>query len=483
MANYDPLSFSTLIDSSGVAAAGAKISYFETGSTTPKAVYSNAALTSAITQPVTCDSLGVMPVVYLSAGRYKRTVTTSTGTTLSAYAADPIDSSQELIAASAAPSTTYAFLRYHNTSDGHVYRRDSTNSSWIDEGAVDSLGNAATVTQQLAGTATTAFCTPDSVAALWQRGTDIASASTMSLPFTGGNEFNVTGTTTITGISTAAGGRKVRFKFASALKITYNATSMVIPGAADLSVPAGAMVEFTNEAAQDATGANWRVSNISFGNNVPLVSPLFLSKTASYTVTDADRGALIRFTALAADATLTLPAAAGRAGFEVTIVNASVFADNVTNATPFGVIVDPNASETIDGFTTRKTFAYSRVTIVCDGSNWYTKSGKWRFVSAHQVVTASASVAVAHSLGVRPDMVGYYLQCTTADLNYTQYDIVYGYPDNTDGGFSTGIVMIPDATNINYRVGTTAMWMMNKTTNAVANMTAASWRAIFWAEA
>jgi hypothetical protein len=43
--------------------------------------------------------------------------------------------------------------------------------------------------------------------------------------------------------------------------------------------------------------------------------------------------------------------------------------------------------------------------------------------------------------------------------------------------------MIPDATNINYRTATTAIWMVNKTTFAVSNITAASWRAIFWAEA
>ena len=258
MANFDPLSFTTLIDGSGVVAASAKINYYETGSTTPKAVYSDAGLTSAITQPVRASSLGVMPVVYLKAGRYKRAVTTSADVTLSAYAADPIDASVEMITAASAPSPTFPFLRYYDTGTGHVYERNSTDTGWTDLGAVDSLLNAATVTQQLAGTATTVASTPDSVASLWQRGTDIASAGTLSLPSSGGNVFNITGTTGVTGISSAQGGRAVWLKFAGALTITHNGTSMILPGAANITTVAGDTAIFVNEAAQDASGSNWR---------------------------------------------------------------------------------------------------------------------------------------------------------------------------------------------------------------------------------
>lgn len=258
MANFDPLSFQTLIDSTGAVAASAKIYYYETGTTTPKAVYSNAALSSAITQPVTASSLGVVPIVYLKAGRYKRAVTTSADVSLSAYAADPIDASVEMIVASAAPSPTYPFLRYHNTSDGHVYERKSDDSGWTDLGPVDSIGNAATVTQQLAGTSAAVYATPDSVAGLWQRGTDISSATTLSLPSTGGGVFNVTGTTTITGIGSAQGGRGIWLRFAGALTFTHNATSLILPGAADITTVAGDCAFMVNEAAADASGSNWR---------------------------------------------------------------------------------------------------------------------------------------------------------------------------------------------------------------------------------
>lgn len=258
MANFDPLAGEVLLDSSGAVAASAKIYYYETGSTTPKAVYSDAGLTSAVTQPVRSSSIGIVPVTYLIAGRYKRAVTTSADVTISAYAADPIDASVEMITASAAPSPTFAFLRYYNTSDGHVYERKHDDSGWTDLGPVDALLNAATVTQQLAGTSAAVSSTPDSVAGLWQRGTSITpSAGAVSLPSTGGGVFTINAGA-ISSISAAQGGRVVIFEFAGASAITHNASSMDLPGNANITTAAGDRAAFVNLAAADASGSNWR---------------------------------------------------------------------------------------------------------------------------------------------------------------------------------------------------------------------------------
>jgi hypothetical protein len=130
------------------------------------------------------------------------------------------------------------------------------------------------------------------------------------------------------------------------------------------------------------------------------------SKTASYTVTDGDRGALIRFSALGADVTLTLPAAANRAGFLLYVVN-----DDSGDTTSYGVTVDPNGSETIDGVTTRKGYTGTRVTLLCDGTGWRTVSGKWRYFSGNQTLTLSSNTALTHGLGFRPRMVWAELRC------------------------------------------------------------------------
>jgi hypothetical protein len=37
-----------------------------------------------------------------------------------------------------APSTTYAYMAYVNTSDGHLYQRNAANTGWIDHGDVSS---------------------------------------------------------------------------------------------------------------------------------------------------------------------------------------------------------------------------------------------------------------------------------------------------------------------------------------------------------
>jgi hypothetical protein len=268
MAQLFHLSGQTLVDGNGAPYAAAKAYFYETGTTTPKNTYSNAGLTSANANPVVADADGRFGDIYLIAGRYKVVYATSADVAIDTL--DPVDGTSQLITASSAPGTTYPFLRYYNTTDGRVYRRNAANSGWIDEGLVDELINAATVSEVLTGTSTAKAVTPDALAGLWQRGADIASASTISLPAGGGGVYNITGTTGITGISSAQGGRCIKVRFAGALTITHNATSMILPGAANITTVAGDVAEFINEAAQDASGSNWRCFNYMRSTGSPI---------------------------------------------------------------------------------------------------------------------------------------------------------------------------------------------------------------------
>jgi hypothetical protein len=283
MAQLFHLSGQTLVDGNGAPYAAAKASFFETGTTTPKATYSNAGLTSANTNPVVADADGRFPDIYLIAGRYKVVYTTSADAAIDTL--DPVDGTSQLITAASAPATTYPFLRYYNTTDGNVYRRNAANSAWINEGPVDSIGNAATVSEVLTGTSTSVVVTPDALAGIWQRGPDIASASTLSLPAGGGGVFNVTGTTGVTGISSAQGGRCIKLRFAGALTMTHNGTSLILPGAANITTAAGDTAIFVNEAAADGSGSNWRC----FSYQRATGSPLNLT-TFTATQTDLETG-------------------------------------------------------------------------------------------------------------------------------------------------------------------------------------------------
>lgn len=474
MAQLFSLSGQTLVDGNGTPYAGAKASFFETGTTTPKATYSNASLVSANANPVVANADGRFGDIYLVAGRYKVVLATSADVAIDTL--DPVDATSQLIAQSSAPGTTYPFLRYHNTTDGNVYRRNAANSAWINEGPVDSLISGATVSEVLTGTATDKAVTPDSLAGLWQRGADVASASTLSLPAGGGGVFNVTGTTGITGISSAQGGRRVLLRFAAGCVLTHNGTSFILFGS-NITTAAGDVAEFVNDAAQDASGSNWRCVNYQFFSGVPSPSPTASSKTGNYTVLDSDRGGTIRFAGLSGDATLTLPAASGRAGFVLHLSN-----EDTNEATGYGVIVDPNSTELIDGLSTRKGYTGTRVTLVCDGTGWRTVGGYWRYYSGNQTFTASGSLTLAHALGVRPRRVWTELVCTTAEFNYSIGFVIHPHMHETNAAGHNGLAVVSDATNLSVRFAANFWAYLNFTTAASVNLTAANWRVRFYAE-
>jgi hypothetical protein len=86
------------------------------------------------------------------------------------------------------------------------------------------------------------------------QGAAIASASTTNI---GGNTdgyyLHITGTTTITSFGTVAAGVSRVVVFDAALTLTYNATSLILPGLANITTAAGDVAEFVSEGS-----GNWR---------------------------------------------------------------------------------------------------------------------------------------------------------------------------------------------------------------------------------
>jgi hypothetical protein len=83
-------------------------------------------------------------------------------------------------------------------------------------------------------------------------GTVIASAATLNLPTTG-STFHITGTTTVTAISTRVTGNIVCLTFDGALVLTHNATSLILRSGANYTTVAGDTLWFKSEGA-----GNWR---------------------------------------------------------------------------------------------------------------------------------------------------------------------------------------------------------------------------------
>lgn len=68
---------------------------------------------------------------------------------------------------------------------------------------------------------------------------DVASAATVDLGAVVGRFVDVTGTTTITSFGTVSAGIWRIVRFTGALTLTYNATSLILPGAANITTAAG----------------------------------------------------------------------------------------------------------------------------------------------------------------------------------------------------------------------------------------------------
>jgi hypothetical protein len=107
--------------------------------------------------------------------------------------------------------------------------------------------------------------------------TNVASATTCDIGTPGKMKVAITGTTTITSFGTAA--KKLRYvRFAAALTLTHNATSLILPGGANITTAAGDSATFTS----DGSG-NWRCRVYSKANGNAVI-PEFV--TASYVMAD-----------------------------------------------------------------------------------------------------------------------------------------------------------------------------------------------------
>lgn len=110
------------------------------------------------------------------------------------------------------------------------------------------------------------------------KGADIASATTTDIGAATGNYVDVTGTVTITGLGTVQAGTRRIVRFAGALTLTHNATSLILPGAANITTVAGDVATFVSL----GTG-NWKCTNYEIvtrtgsGSNVLATSPTLVT--------------------------------------------------------------------------------------------------------------------------------------------------------------------------------------------------------------
>lgn len=105
--------------------------------------------------------------------------------------------------------------------------------------------------------------------AILQPSVDVASATTTDIGAAASQNVRITGTTTITSFGTAAAGTFRRLRFAASLVLTYNATSLILPGGVSITTAAGDIAEFISEGS-----GNWRCVGYTYAS--PFIANQYL---------------------------------------------------------------------------------------------------------------------------------------------------------------------------------------------------------------
>lgn len=125
--------------------------------------------------------------------------------------------------------------------------------------------------------------------------TVLASAATVAIGFPNTNNISITGTTTISAFDTYAEGALRYIVFAGALTLTYNGTSMQLPGAASILTVAGDSALF-----KSLGGGNWKcIAYTRIGVAFP-ASGTLLSTAAAVTIAQGGTGTTTAAAAIAA---------------------------------------------------------------------------------------------------------------------------------------------------------------------------------------
>lgn len=116
----------------------------------------------------------------------------------------------------------------------------------------------------------------------------IASGSTVNIGAAAGNTISVTGTSTITAFDTIAAGAIRRVVFGGILTLTYNATSLILPTAANITTAAGDTAEFLS-----LGSGNWRCVDYQRASGAALVATgTFTGGTLTSALNDAPIGTI-----------------------------------------------------------------------------------------------------------------------------------------------------------------------------------------------
>lgn len=323
----------------------------------------------------------------------------------------------------------------------------------------------------------------------------IASATTTDLATATGTSVTISGNATITGLGTLPAGVFRHLTFSGAPTLT-NSASIVLPGGANIVAAAG-----DTALAQSIGGGSWRIRAYQRASGQPL--PIIgLAVTDTVTVTSADAGAgagpvveLRRDSASPAvndllaylqwtgrDSAANLQTYAQIHGQILDPVSATEDALLVIETVVAGVLAAQLAIAA--GVYTPLATGGAKGAGTFNATEYYKNGARLLlqqfFESTQQTVTSGGALTLAHSLGASPKLYQAYLICTSAEAGYSVNDEVAVNPSIQDSGSDRGLSMVPDATNINVRFGSSssALNIIRKDTGVRFGITNTSWKLV-----
>lgn len=272
---------------------------------------------------------------------------------------------------------------------------------------------------------------------LAKQGASIASASTVDLSAATGDLVDVTGTTTITAFGTVAAAARRTVRFTGALTLTYNATSLILPGLADIVTAAGDVAEL-----RSLGSGNWLCTSYrrASGRPVSTVIPYVAipsSLTADGTDAAADACKLLVCNASSV-ITRTLPASLN-VGEWIEYLNLSDYPVKISAGT--------------DGI---NSAGFDQILLLkgCRARLIYASGSdpKWRCAevgSTALAFSASNDIATLTSTTLA-DVTGMAFRCVAAESFWFDFDVVF-----TAAATTTGIklgVTLSAVTGLRYNV-------------------------------
>lgn len=264
-------------DGNGAPLAGGSVGFYIPSTLTPKTTWADPGQASSNTNPVPLDASG--RAIIFGSGQYREIVKDALGNTIwdqLTYGQGPFPiyggsagGTGNAITVSAGNwvqqgGEQIAFRATANNTGATTLTIGSTVYSVLKNGPsgpVPLTGGEITLGNIIIGTFDTVtgdiiISSSQGFSGLGGQQTNIASATTTDLGMVTSHNANITGTTTITsfGSSAAATSPFYQISFASSLLLTYNATSLLLPGNANIQTQAGdqALTEYLGS-------GNWQI--------------------------------------------------------------------------------------------------------------------------------------------------------------------------------------------------------------------------------